>query len=231
RHGALSVMEYEKMGYLPEALVNYLARLGWSRGDQEIFSREELRTLFSVDNLGSSPSVFDLKKLEWLNAQYIMQADPKRLRDLVMDVIRYEVGEAEASAVDQNVLLKAMPLLQPRAKNLVDLAEASRFFLVDAAFLQYDEKAVQKFLTPETISLLAEYAEELREFDDFDHEALEDMAKRFIEARGLTFKDIAQPIRVALTGKTASPGLFETMAVLGKDQTMKRLDKVQDFGL
>jgi glutamyl-tRNA synthetase len=231
RHGALSVMEYEKMGYLPEAVVNYLARLGWSHGDQEIFSREELVKCFSVDNLGNSPSVFDVQKLEWLNAQYIMQADPDRLAGLVMDVIRWEVGEEEAANVDQAVLRKALPLLQPRAKTLVELAEASRFFLVDASFLQYDEKAVQKFLTAESISLLTEYAALLRSLDEFSEEKLESATKKFIEDHGLKFKALAQPIRVAITGRTASPGLFETMHVLGKSQTLARLERVQDFGL
>lgn len=231
RHGALSVMEYEKMGYLPEAVTNYLARLGWSHGDQEIFSREELETLFNVDSLGNSPSVFDVQKLEWLNAQYIMQADPERLTDLVMDVIRWEVGDEEAANVDRNTLRKAIPLLQPRAKNLVELAEASRFFLVDATFLQYDENAVKKFLTAESISLLAEYSALLRGVDDFREEPLETLTKNFIEEHGLNFKVLAQPIRVAITGRTASPGLFETMQVLGKSQTLARLDRAQDFGL
>ncbi|MGE4291264.1 MAG: glutamate--tRNA ligase [Desulfovibrio sp.] len=231
RHGALSVMEYEKMGYLPEAVVNYLARLGWSHGDQEVFSRDELIKCFSVNNLGNSPSVFDVQKLEWLNAQYIMQADPARLTDLVMDVIRWEVGEKEAGNVDQTVLRKALPLLQPRAKTLVELAEASRFFLVDASFLQYDEAAVQKFLTAENISLLTEYADALRGLDDFREQTLEALTKGFIEERGLKFKALAQPIRVAITGRTASPGLFETMQVLGKSQTLARLDRIMDFGL
>ncbi|SKA72425.1 glutamyl-tRNA synthetase [Paucidesulfovibrio gracilis DSM 16080] len=231
RHGALSVMEYEAMGYLPEAVVNYLARLGWSHGDQEVFHREELHALFSLDNLGSSPSVFDTKKLEWLNAQYIMEADPDRLTDLVMDVIRAEVGDDQAQALDRAMLRKAVPLLQPRAKTLVDMAEAARFFLVDAAYVQYEEKAVKKFLTAESLSLLAEYTDALREHENFSEEALEEMTKTFVESRGLKFKAIAQPIRVSITGRTASPGLFETMVVLGRDQTLARLNRVQDFGL
>lgn len=231
RHGALSVMEYQSMGYLPEAVVNYLARLGWSHGDQEVFTREELEQLFSVEHLGSSPSVFDTKKLEWLNAQYIVQADLNRLADLVLDVIREETGDQEAANVDRDVLLRALPLLQPRAKTLVELAEASQFFLVDVSHLQYDEKAVNKFLKPESLALLAEYTTALRGLDRFEEEALEALTKEFVEQRELKFKAIAQPIRVSITGRTASPGLFETMVVLGREQTLARLDRVQDFGL
>ncbi|MDD4732945.1 MAG: glutamate--tRNA ligase [Desulfovibrio sp.] len=231
RHGALSVMEYQSMGYLPEAVVNYLARLGWSHGDQEVFTREELEQLFSVEHLGSSPSVFDTKKLEWLNAQYIVQADLNRLADLVLDVIREEAGDQEAANVDRDVLLRALPLLQPRAKTLVELAEASQFFLVDVSHLQYDEKAVNKFLKPDSLALLAEYTTALRGLDRFEEEALEALTKEFVEQRELKFKAIAQPIRVSITGRTASPGLFETMVVLGREQTLARLDRVQDFGL
>jgi glutamyl-tRNA synthetase len=231
RHGALSVMEYQSMGYLPEAVVNYLARLGWSHGDQEVFTREELEQLFSVEHLGSSPSVFDTKKLEWLNAQYIVQADLNRLADLVLDVIREETGDQEAANVDRDVLLRALPLLQPRAKTLVELAEASQFFLVDVSHLQYDEKAVNKFLKPDSLALLAEYTTALRGLDRFEEEALEALTKEFVEQRELKFKAIAQPIRVSITGRTASPGLFETMVVLGREQTLARLDRVQDFGL
>lgn len=231
RHGALSVMEYQSMGYLPEAVVNYLARLGWSHGDQEVFAREELEQLFSVEHLGSSPSVFDTKKLEWLNAQYIVQADLNRLADLVLDVIREEAGDQEAANVDRDVLLRALPLLQPRAKTLVELAEASQFFLVDVSHLQYDEKAVNKFLKPDSLALLAEYTTALRGLDRFEEEALEALTKEFVEQRELKFKAIAQPIRVSITGRTASPGLFETMVVLGREQTLARLDRVQDFGL
>jgi glutamyl-tRNA synthetase len=121
--------------------------------------------------------------------------------------------------------------LQPRAKTLVELAEASQFFLVDVSHLQYDEKAVNKFLKPESLALLAEYTTALRGLDRFEEEALEALTKEFVEQRELKFKAIAQPIRVSITGRTASPGLFETMVVLGREQTLARLDRVQDFGL
>ncbi len=222
RHGALSVMEYKTMGYLPEALVNYLARLGWSHGDQEIFSREELVQLFGTGNLGNSPSVFDMKKLEWLNAHYIKEAAPARLAALLPEYL----GDTAGLKLDPAYLESIVPLLQPRAKTLVEMADMIRLFLVDSAALAYDEKAVADQLKPESRELLtallpvyeapAEYA---------DHKALEAATQAFLDERGLKFKAVAQPLRVALTGKTASPGLFETMCVLGKAESLARIKR------
>jgi len=220
RHGALSVMEYKKMGYLPEALVNYLARLGWSHGDQEIFSREELIQLFSTGNLGNSPSVFDMKKLDWLNAHYIKEATPERLAALLPEFIE----NPEGLRLDPAYLAAIAPLLQPRAKTLVEMADMARFFLVSAEALPYDEKAVSAQLTPESKALLTELLPIYEAADDYgDHKALEAATQAFLDARELKFKAVAQPLRVALTGKTASPGLFETMSVLGKAEALKRI--------
>ncbi|MHC1752380.1 glutamate--tRNA ligase [Humidesulfovibrio sp.] len=222
RHGALSVMEYKHMGYLPEALVNYLARLGWSHGDQEIFSREELVQLFSTGNLGNSPSVFDIKKLEWLNAHYIKESAPERLAALLPDFIAGQDG----LKLDPAYLASIVPLLQPRAKTLVEMADMARLFLVDAASLAYDEKAVTDQLKPEARALLAELLPIYEAPADYaDHKALEAATQAFLDARELKFKAVAQPLRVALTGKTASPGLFETMCVLGKAESLARIER------
>lgn len=222
RHGALSVMEYKHMGYLPEALVNYLARLGWSHGDQEIFSREELVQLFSTGNLGNSPSVFDIKKLEWLNAHYIKESAPERLAALLPDFI----AEQDGLKLDPAYLASIVPLLQPRAKTLVEMADMARLFLVDAASLAYDEKAVADQLKPEARALLAELLPVYEAPADYaDHKALEAATQAFLDARELKFKAVAQPLRVALTGKTASPGLFETMCVLGKAESLARIKR------
>ncbi len=231
RHGALSVMEYKKMGYLPEALVNYLARLGWSHGDQEIFSREELVSMFSTNNLGNSPSVFDVKKLEWLNAHYIKEAAPERLAGLLPQYIAElpEIGAAAGLKLDPAHLSNIVPLLQPRAKTLVEMAEMSHLFLVDSAALAYDEKAVADHLKPEARALLTEllpiYEAASEKIDYTDHKALEAATQAFLDARELKFKAVAQPLRVALTGKTASPGLFETMCVLGKAESLARIKR------
>jgi len=225
RHGALSVMEYKNMGYLPEALVNYLARLGWSHGDQEIFSREELVQLFGTGNLGNSPSVFDIKKLEWLNAHYIKEAAPERLAALVPDFIA-AAGATDGLKLDPAYLASIVPLLQPRAKTLVEMADMARLFLVDAASLAYDEKAVTDQLKPESRALLTDLLPIYEAPADYaDHKALEAATQAFLDERGLKFKAVAQPLRVALTGKTASPGLFETMCVLGKAESLARIKR------
>jgi len=229
RHGALSVMEYEKMGYLPEAVTNYLARLGWSHGDQELFTTDEMVTLFSTDNLGNSPSVFDLTKFEWVNGQYMQKADPERLADMLCDFLAREVGEEEAKSVTKADFARIAPLLQPRAKSIVDMLEQSRPFIVDASFLPYDEKAVKKFLTDETKPLLEEISERIKALDEFSEQALEDVLRQFLEDKDIKFKAIAQPIRVAIVGTTKSPGLFETMMVLGREQTLARLKRAVEL--
>ncbi|MDQ7834585.1 MAG: glutamate--tRNA ligase [Humidesulfovibrio sp.] len=222
RHGALSVMEYKKLGYLPEALVNYLARLGWACGDQEIFSREELVKLFPAGNLGNSPSVFDMKKLEWLNAHYIKESAPERLAALLPEFL----GDTDGLNLDPAYLASIIPLLQPRAKTLVEMADMARFFLLPTDKLVYDEKAVADQLKPEARALLAELLPIYEEASDYtDHKALETATQAFLDARELKFKAVAQPLRVALTGKTASPGLFETMCVLGKAESLARIKR------
>jgi len=229
RHGALSVMEYEKMGYLHEAVCNYLARLGWSHGDQEMFTMEEMVEFFSADNLGRSPSVFDLTKFEWVNGQYMQKADPEQLADMLMDFLAREVGEEEAAKVDRKTFVNVAPLLQPRAKSVVDMLEQSRPFIWGAADLPYDEKAVQKFLTEETKSYLEEIAERIEALDEFSDKSLEDLHRQFLEDKDIKFKIIAQPIRVAIVGKTQSPGLFETMMVLGKEETLARIKRAVEL--
>lgn len=229
RHGALSVMEYEKMGYLPEAVCNYLARLGWSHGDQELFTMEEMVELFSTDNLGNSPSVFDLTKFEWVNGQYMQKGNVDRLADLLGEFLIREVGEEEAQKIDHNTFRKVVPLLQQRAKSIVDMLEQARPFIVDASFLPYDEKAVKKFLTEESKPLLEEIAGRIEALDEFSEKSLEDVHRQFLEDKDVKFKVIAQPIRVAIVGKTQSPGLFETMMVLGKDETLARLKRAVEL--
>ncbi|BCS89690.1 glutamate--tRNA ligase [Pseudodesulfovibrio sediminis] len=225
RHGALSVMEYEKMGYLPEAVTNYLARLGWSHGDQELFTMEEMQALFSTDNLGNSPSVFDLTKFEWVNGQYMQKADPNRIADMLCDFYAREVGAEEAAKVEKETFAAVVPLLQPRAKSVIDMLEQARPFIADAAALPYDEKAVAKFLTEETKAYLEEIAGRIEALDEYTEQTLEDLHRQFLEDKDIKFKVIAQPIRVAIMGKTQSPGLFETMLVLGKEQTLARMKR------
>ncbi len=218
RHGALSVMAYKQMGFLPEAMLNCLVRLGWSYKDEEIFSREDLIRKFSLENLGSSACVFDMKKLTWLNSHYIKEGSVPRLAKILMDHLH-----SEHISPKEMYLEKIIPLLQPRAGTIKEMAEMAMFFLVEDHKLDYDQEAVQKFLTPETKRLLSEIASRLEKLDSFDQEALEQDLGEYIRNKEIKFKVIAQPLRVAITGKTASPGLFETMEVLGRERVVNRL--------
>ncbi|WP_320170934.1 glutamate--tRNA ligase [Maridesulfovibrio sp.] len=220
RHGALSVMEYEKMGYLPEAVVNYLVRLGWSHGDQEIFSRDELIKLFNTDSLGNSPSVFDTKKLDWLNSEYIKSKAPAELIEGMRSFL------PEDTAAEDAYLEKIIPLLQPRAGNYREMAEMSDFFLTTAANMEYDQAAVTKVFTPEAIEILKELTALIAADAEFSHDSLEAVCKGYLEEKGLKFKAIGQPVRLALCGRTQSPGgLYDLMLVMGKEETVARLER------
>ena len=221
RHGALSVIAYKEMGFLPEAMVNYLVRLGWSYKDQEIFSMKDLIEKFTLNNLGSSACVFDMAKLTWLNSHYIKEADIDRLALILKDHL-----EDELIPGGNEYLEKIIPLLQPRASTMQEMAEMAGFFLVDDGRLAYDQKAAEKFLTGEIKVLLAEIASRLTNLDSFDQKALEQELGDYIQEKQIKFKVIAQPLRVAITGKTASPGLFETMEVLGRQRVLNRLSAV-----
>ncbi|MFP4128616.1 MAG: glutamate--tRNA ligase, partial [Desulfonatronovibrio sp.] len=218
RHGALSVMAYKEMGFLPEALVNYLVRLGWSFKDEEIFSKDDLIRKFSLDNLGSSACVFDISKLTWLNSHYIKEADISRLA-----LILTEHLDEELIPENTGYLEKIITLLQPRAGTMKEMAEMAEFFLVEDENLKYDQKAVNKFLTAETKTYLKEIVPRIEHTRSFDQKSLEEVFGDYIKEKEIKFKAIAQPLRVAITGKTASPGLFETMEVLGKKRVVNRL--------
>lgn len=220
RHGATSVTVYREMGYLPEAMVNYLVRLGWSHKDQEIFSMDELLTHFSLEHLGSSACVFDQSKLLWLNAHYIKNETPQNLAGLLNEhLARLKLPTAEASYLEA-----VAPLLQPRAGTLAEMAEMALFFVVNDDDLAMDDAAAQKFLTAAVRDHFIALHGLLQAAPDFDQAALEALFARYLEDNGVAFKVLAQPLRVALTGKTKSPGLFEIMEVLGKKRVVRRLD-------
>ena len=221
RHGATSVMMYKDLGYLPEAMLSYLVRLGWSHGDDELFTMAELLEKFSLDGLGKSASVFDMDKLNWTNSHFIKISDVSRLAGLLDEMIR-QTSDFEPA---RDYLEAIVPLFQSRAKTLKEMAEQATFFLHDAQSLPYAEAAVTKFLTPETREHLAILAERMQALPAFDHKSLEEMVNAYLEETGLKFKALAQPIRVAITGTTMSPGLFETMEVLGSERTLERFRK------
>jgi len=227
RHGATSVMAYRDMGYLPDALVNYIARLGWSYGDQEIFSREELIRYFSFDNVGKSAAVFNPEKLLWLNAQYIMKSDLDSLCDMVIPFLKRDGIITDEDSINREWLKKAIKTLQERAKTLVELAHSLRYYI--AEHVEYDEKAKTKFLNKESLPLLKELTERLNGMDSFTESSIEELFRSIVEAHGVKLGKLAQPVRVALTGVSASPGIFELMDVMGKEKVMSRLKRAVDI--
>jgi glutamyl-tRNA synthetase len=223
RHGATAVFEFRDRGILPEALVNYLARLGWSYGDQEIFSREELIEKFSLEAIHPSAAIFDEEKLLWVNQHYLKTSDPKRLSELVRpSLVKLSIlSEAEAHAVPSEKLVQMVVLFRERARTLAELAEPARYLFTDN--FSYDPEAVQKFLTPEKIPLLEGLAGALAAVEPFTATEIERATRAYLDSQGKTLKEIAQPCRVALTGRTTGAGLFETMELIGRERVIARL--------
>ena len=225
RHGALGVDAYRAMGYVPEAVRNYLVRLGWSHGDQEIFSTEEMIKDFDLPAIGRSAARFDFAKLENLNGHYIRHADDQSLVTMFEDVLDYvpNGGDVKARLTDKSraQLLQAMPQLKERAKTLIELIDSSYFIFADRP-LAMEPKAAA-LLTPETRALIGQLHGALAEVINWSAATTEAAMRAFAEANGLKLGAIAQPLRVALTGKTTSPGIFDVLAVLGRDECLARL--------
>ncbi len=220
RHGVTSVRSYREMGYLPEALVNFLVRLGWSSGDQEIFTREELIRDFRLENVGKSPGVFNAEKLLWLNAHYIKE---RPLPQLAQEVRPFIEQKGYTLNSDSAWLEKMVATLQPRAKTLVELVDTARFYLTND--IAMDPKARAKFLTPNIQPVLSILRERLAELQTWELTAIQGAFEKVMGESHLALGKIAQPVRVSLTGGTASPGIFEVMEVLGRDCTLSRLDQ------
>lgn len=219
RHGATSVMAYRDMGFLPEAMVNYLVRLGWSYGDEEIFSLEDLIQKFSIESVGRSAGVFNTDKLLWLNAHYIKNGDPVRLAGLLTPFLK-ERGVDPELGPD---LVSVIKTLQERAKTMLELADGAVFYY--KADFAYDEKGAAKFFTAETPALLENLVAKLEALEGFSMEAIEAVFKQICEEKGIKLGQIGPAVRLALSGTTASPGIYEMIEVLGKDETRKRLER------
>jgi glutamyl-tRNA synthetase len=222
RHGAVSVTAYREQGYLPQALLNYLARLGWSHGDQEIFSREELVKYFTLEHVTKSPGVFDEEKLQWLNSHYFKEMPPSELALHLTPFLHYLDKEP-----DQEYLAKVVTTLSARSKTLVEMAEAARFYFLDPR--PYDPKAAKKFLTPATAAVIKEIAARLAGLAEVNDAAITQLFSELAAETGQKMVNLAQPVRVALTGKTASPGLYEIISILGRDETLQRLNHAIEF--
>ena len=225
RHGALGVDAYRAMGYLPAAMRNYLVRLGWSHGDQEIFSTEEMIAAFDLPQIGRSPARFDFAKLESLNGHYIRSSSDRDLLAAIDQLLPHLPGGAETAAkltpAVREQVMAAMPELKERAKTLVDLVDAASFLWASRP-LALDDKAAT-LLTPEARGLVAEILPDLEAVEPWTAEAAEQAVRGYAERKGAKLGSVAQPLRAALTGKTTSPGIFNVLAVLGRDESLARL--------
>ncbi|MEW6720278.1 MAG: glutamate--tRNA ligase [Thermodesulfobacteriota bacterium] len=219
RHDDVSVTAYQEKGFLPEAMVNYLVRLGWGHGDQEIFTVAEMQAYFSLEHVGKSPSKFNLDKLLSVNAHYIKTAEAARIAELLLPFLAKRGIEEKATPW----LVKVVKTLQERSRTLDEMADSAEFYFREK---EADPKAAAKFLTPEMAPVLKEIASEFAGLPDFSAE-VEDALKRVVERRGGNLK-VHQPIRVAITGSAASPDLFDVMRILGKDEVVRRLTKAAE---
>jgi glutamyl-tRNA synthetase len=223
RHGATSVLAYREMGYLPEAILNYLARLGWAHGDQEIFSKEELVEQFSLSELNKAAAIFNPDKLLWLNAHYLRTLPSERLIDELLPHLTREGIVKSPDEVDRAYLARAIDSVRERSKTLVEMAKWLRFYFTD--HIIYEDKAAAKFLTAATAPLLSQLVEGLERLPTFDEASIEQVFQRLMAAEGVALGALAQPARVALTGGTVSPGIHEVMAILGRERVLSRLRK------
>ena len=216
RHGATSVLAYRDMGILSNALVNALARLGWSHGDQEKFSRQELVDLFSLTHVGKSAGIFNMDKLLDLNGKYIREEDDAHLADLLLSFLT-DLG---CSGLNKEQVTGALRTLKQRANTLVEMAQGALFYFTE---ITYDKDADEKFLRPEILAVLEDLLADLKTAPDFSQKGLEGVFAGLLEKHQVKLGKVAQPVRVALTGKTVSPGIFEVMEVLGRQSVLKRL--------
>jgi len=219
RHGATALLEYRDFGFLPEALMNYLARLGWAHGDEEIFSRADLVEKFDLAAVGKSPAIFDMDKLLWLNDHY-MKTLPV---EVIADRLRPFVVTLGHPAFDPAKLAPIIHNLRGRAKTLKEMAQMADFFFADV--IEYESSAREKFLTPQTKPILERFLGDFRNLGGTDETGQKSMVEAIAQEHGKKLVDIIQPIRVALSGKTVSPGIFEVIGILGRDVVEKRIER------
>jgi glutamyl-tRNA synthetase len=217
RHGAVSVLEYQKDGYLPDALLNYLVRLGWSHGDQEFFTREQMIAAFDIADVNKAASAFNPEKLLWLNQQHIMKAP----QALLVEALREQLAMLGVVTADMALLGGVVEAQRERARTLKEMAQSSRFFFEEPVI---DAKAAAKNLTPEAVTMLGELRSSLASLADWSAPAVHTMLQEFAAMHSLALGKVAQPLRVALTGGTVSPPIDAIVALLGKERALARLD-------
>lgn len=223
RHGATSVMAYRDMGLLPEAMINYLVRLGWSHGDEEIFSKEELIEKFTIEAVGKSAGVFNPDKLLWLNAHYIKHGDPQRLAGLLVPFLKERGVDPSAGGPELAAVVKT---LQERARTMLELADGAVFYYTPEPL--FDEEAIAKHVKPETAGYLRRLSDALAGTADFRHDAIEAVFKDVCTELGIKMGQIGPAVRIALCGDTVSPSIYEVMEVFGKEETCRRLQRAID---
>jgi glutamyl-tRNA synthetase len=221
RHGAVSVLQYRDEGFLPEAVLNYLVRLGWSHGDQEFFSIEEMIRLFDIADVNKSASAFNVDKLTWLNQQHMMRAPATR----VVPVLRWHLEREGIEAPNEAQLEQIVLSQRERAKTVHEMALNSVFFF--RAPTAYDEKAVRKHVTADVLVLLAEASNELDQLAEWSAPAIHELISGFAAAKGISLGKLAQPIRLAVCGGTVSPPIDSTLAILGKIESLSRLSRAR----
>jgi len=220
RHGATSVIAYKEQGYLPEALMNFLVRLGWSYGDKEIFSKEEMIELFNLDNLGKTPAVFNQEKLNWLNTHYIKNVPTDYLAQYTKTF--YKAKGIDPEKLPTERFNKIIDIFRERIQTVNEYPDKSRYFFENID--KYDSTADDKFLNSDTLPILNKIEEEIKKLEVFNLENLHSCFDSIMKDLDLKLGKIAQPLRVALTGGTVSPGIFEVIDIMGKDLTLKRLN-------
>ena len=223
RHGAVSVMQYMELGILPEALLNYLVRLGWSHGDQEVFSPDELIQLFDIDDVNKSASSFNTEKLLWLNQHYIKEADPLHIAHLLSP----HLGRLGIDPTEGPELVKVVMAQQERAKTLVEMAEISEFIYRD--FEEFDQNAAKKNLRPVARQPLEKMKQALQDLDQWDEASLHQCVEQVSASLELKMGKVAQPLRVAVVGRAASPGIDVTLFLVGKEACLRRIDKALEY--
>ena len=223
RHGATSVQAFRDAGFPADALVNYLARLGWSHGDQEVFSRAELVELFDIKNVATSAAVFDATKLEWLSQHYLKTMAGDRLAELATPFVR---AAGLTPPEDRTRFIGMLDTLRERAKTLVELVEQGRFYFERPS--SYEPKGAQKFLTADGARRLGTMIERFETEPEFTAAAIERVVRTLTEELGLKLVDLAQLARLAATGRTASPPIFDVLALLGRDESLTRLRRARD---
>ena len=223
RHGAVSVLEYKEQGFLPQALLNYLARLGWSHGDQELFSIDEMIEYFDISSINKSAASFDREKLLWTNQHHIKQASATQLADCLKD--QYDMLGIDLEKGPD--LIQIVEIYREKAKTLKEMAQLTEYLFSDD--ISYQQGFADKFLTLESLPVLEDCQQKITDLEQWQVDKLSNLVKNMVSSSGLKFPKVAQPLRVAVTGSTNSPSIDQTLWLLGKEKCLMRISKAINY--